>query len=586
MKTLAWGKGAAARRLAMLAVLLAAAACDRGGGDAEAPRAKAGDEGARRGGVAVIGENADIQTPFPLYMSGGLDSDMMDVMYMGLTRGAWGDGRLVYLLSDRSPMALAWHWEYVGADSTAIRYRMRSALRWSDGRPITAQDVVFTYGLYADTVVASPRQENTTKIDSVVAENDSTVVFHFQRRYPEMLFDSGMWIIPRHVYGAVPPAQLSTHPSVSHPEQQVVSGAFRVGARQPGQQITLVPNPYFPVKPMLDRIVIRVIPEGTTRLVELHNGTVDFARGITFDQVPALRQRASNLHFDVESGRYWEYIGYNERRPMFADPAVRRALGMALDVPWIIRQLRMEEFVAQASGPYPPILKDFHDPQRVRPLPYDTVQAKRLLDAAGWRDTDGDGIREKDGRPFRFTLITNTANQRRADVSQIAQRMWRAVGVDVRLQQLELGTVQERQFGDHEFDAVLGSWGVELSGTLGVLFLPGAQLNFVNYANPEVTRLIGEAQAQPTAALATPLWKNVAERIVQDQPYTWLYYYGPLTVRADRLRGVKVDAYGAYQNTWEWWVTGAPGRGAADTTRGTADTTAGAADTSGGDTTR
>ena len=575
MKTLAWGKGAAARRLAMLAALVAAAACSDRSEEAEAPRAKAREQEARRGGTAVVGENADVQTPFPAFMAGGLDSDILDMTYMGLTRGAWGDGRLVYLLSDQSPMALAWHWEYVGADSSAIRYRMRSALRWSDGRPITAHDVVFTYGIYADTVVASPRQENTAKIDSVVAENDSTVVFHFERRYPEMLFDSGMWILPRHVYAGVPRADLKTHPTVSHPEQQVVSGAFRVAERRPGQLLTLVPNPHFAVKPMLDRIVIRIIPEPTTRLVELRNGTVDFARGMGFDQVPALRQQASNLHFDVETGRYWEYIGYNQRRPMFTDANVRRALGMALDVPGIIRQLRMEEFVSQASGPYPPILEDFHDPQRMRPLPYDTTQARRLLEGAGWRDADGDGIREKDGRPFRFTLITNAGNQRRADVSQMAQRMWRAVGVDVRLQQYDLGTVQERQFVDQDFDAVLGSWGVELSGTLGVLFLPGTTLNFVGFDDPEVTRLIGQAQAQPTAALATPLWKTVAERIVQSQPYTWLYYYGPLTVRSDRLRGVKVDAYGAYQNTWEWWVTGAPGRGAADTAAGAADTTKG-----------
>lgn len=474
---------------------------------------------------------------------------------------------MAFLLSDRSPMALAWHWEHVGPDSAAIRYRMRSALRWSDGKPITAQDVVFSYQLYGDSTLGTPRYENAAKIDSVVAENDSTVTFHFKRRYPEMLFDSGMWIIPRHVYAQVPRASLSTHPTVTHPEQQVVSGAFRVSARQPGQQITLVPNPQFSQKPLLDRIIIRVIPETTTRVVELQNGRVDFARGVSFDLVPRLRQQAPNVQFDTETGRFWEYIGYNARRPMFADPSVRRALGLAADVPRMIRQLRMGEFVTQAAGPYPPILKDFHDP-RMRPLPYDTAEAKRLLEAAGWRDTDGDGIREKDGKPFRFTLVTNSGNTRRADVSQMLQQMWRAVGVDVRLQQQEMASIAERQFQTRDFDAVLGSWGVELSGTLGVLFSPEAQLNFVGYRDDEVVRLMEQAQAQPTTALSVPYWQRVAERIVQDQPYTWLYYYGPLTARSARLQGVKVDTYGAYQNTWEWWVADAPGRGGADTTKG------------------
>lgn len=558
-------RGAAAGRAGVLALLVLAAACERGGQEARARGAPGKDGEPRRGGTAVVAEPADVQQPFPLFFTSGLDSDMIDIMYMGLTRGAWRDGRLVALLSDQSPMAMAWHWEYTGPDSTGIRYRMRSALRWSDGQPITAHDVVFTYARYADPVVASPRQQNVEQIDSVVAENDSTVVFHFKRRYPEMVFDSGLGIIPRHVYGDVAPGSLSTHPSISRPQSLVVSGAFTIGDRQPGAQITMVPNPHFPVRPLLDRIVIRLIPESTTRLVELRNGAVHWARGVTFDQIPALRQQAPSLQFDSEAGRFWEFLGYNARRPMFADANVRRALGMAIDVPGIIRQLRMEEWVTQAAGPFPPILKDFHDP-RIRPLPYDTARANRLLDSAGWRETNGDGIREKDGRPFRFTLITNTGNQRRADVSQILQRMWREVGVDVRLQQFEFGSVSERQFRTHDYDVILGSWGVELSGALGPLFAEESPLNFVGFDDPETMRLIARAEAQPTLAAAAPVWRSVAERIVQMQPYTWLYYYGPVTARDPRLRGVRVDAYGAYQNTWEWWLAGGTAAAPADDT--------------------
>lgn len=559
-------KGAAARRAGALALLALAAACGDRGRDERAPGTRGKDGEPPRGGTAVVAENADIQHPFPLFYTGGLDSDMIDIMYMGLNRGAWRGGRLVALLSDQSPMAMAWHWEHAGPDSASIRYRMRSALRWSDGQPVTAHDVVFTYRLYADSVVASPRQQNVAQIDSVVAENDSTVVFHFKRRYPEMVFDSGLGIVPRHVYRDVAPAAMSTHPSISQPQNLVVSGAFRIGDYQPNAQITMVPNPHFSVRPRLDRIVIRVVPEPTTRLVELRTGGVHWARGVSFDQIPALRQQVPGIQFDVETGRFWEYLGYNARRPMFADANVRRALGMAIDVPGIIRQLRMEEWVTQAAGPYGPLQKDFYDPQRMRPLPYDTAQARRLLEAAGWRDTDGDGIREKDGRPFRFTLITNADNRRRMDVSQVLQRLWREVGVDVRLQGLELGTVQARQFGDQDFDVVLGSWGVELSGALGPLFAKNTQLNFVGFDDAEALRLIAQAEAQPTLAAAAPAWRNAAERIVQTQPYTWLYYYGPVTARDPRLRGIHVDAYGAYQNVWEWWLAGGGAAGAADDT--------------------
>lgn len=561
-------KIAAVRRAGVLALLALAAACADRGGDKGPDRApRKGGDGPRQGGTAVVAEQSDLSLAHPLFFEGGVDEGLMDIMFMALTRGDWKDGRLHYLLSDQSPMALAWNYEYTGPDSASLRYRMRSGLRWSDGQPITAHDVVWTYQMYANPEAASPRQANVADIDSVVAENDSTVTFHFKRRYPEMLFDSGMMIAPRHAHQGVAPAALRTHTTVTRPETLPVSGAFRVGSRQPGQQFTLLPNPHFSVKPRLDRIVFRTIPETTTRLVELQNGTVDFARSVPFDQIPGLRQRAPGLQFDREEDRFWEFVAYNPRKvPQFADPEIRRALGMALDVPSMITQLRMQDYTTRAAGPYPPMFRDIYDPQRMRPLQFDSAGARRILEQKGWRDTDGDGIREKDGRPFRFTLMTNTGNQRRADVSQIMQRMWRDVGVDVRLQQFELGTFQQRMIRDRDYEAALGSWGVELTPNQSVLWGEESMLNIVDYRNPEVSRLMREAEAQPTSALANPLWRAFAERIVQDQPYTWLYYYDPVTGRSARLKGVAVDTYGAYQNAWEWWVTGGAAPGAANDT--------------------
>ncbi|HEX8905362.1 MAG TPA: ABC transporter substrate-binding protein, partial [Longimicrobiaceae bacterium] len=101
-----------------------------------------------------------MEKPMSIVAQSAFDGDLVDVMYMGLTRSAWRDGRVVYLTSNDSPMALAYHWEYVGRDSAAIRYLLRHGARWSDGAPITAADVVWTYRMLADTTVASARQED------------------------------------------------------------------------------------------------------------------------------------------------------------------------------------------------------------------------------------------------------------------------------------------------------------------------------------------------------------------------------------------------------------------------------------------
>jgi len=549
-------RGPARLRSTALLALLAVAACgDRQGAEKTDVRSDSAGGTPEPGGTAVIVELGDMEKPSPLVAQGGLDNDLYDVMYMGLTRGAWRDGRQVYLTSNDSPMALAYHWEYARPDSSAIRYRMRSGLRWSDGQPIDARDVVFTYAMLADTQVASPRQDDVAQIDSVRAENDSTVVFYFKRRYPEMLFASGIPIVPRHVYEPAGPAGIRGHPSLTDPVgHAVVSGPFTIGAWNRGSSITLVPNPAFSPKPHLDRVVIRIVPEATTRVVEVRTGAADFVRGIPFDQVPPLLAPGSGLKVEREHKRYWEYIAYlPSAHPAFADPQVRRALGMAIDVPGIIHALRMESFVQRAAGPYAPIFRDLYDSTRMKPLPFDTAGAKRILDARGWRDTDGDGVREKDGRPLRFTLLTNSGNARRADVSQIAQQQWKRIGVDARLQQMETSVFFGAITG-RKYEAALGSWGVPLSADLSPLWSAQSPFNIVAYENPDAQRLMQQALAQPTAEKANPLWRAAAERIVQDQPYTWLYYYDQVTVVRDRLRGVRVDSYGAYQNLWEWWI--------------------------------
>jgi peptide/nickel transport system substrate-binding protein len=423
--------------------------------------------------------------------------------------------------------------------------------------------------MLADTAAASVRQEDVAQIDSVVAENDSTVLFRFKRRYPEMLFASGVAIAPRHVYEGVKPAELRRHAAAADPARGlVVSGPFKVGAWRRGASITLVPNPEFPVRPYLDRVVIRVIPEPTTRLVELRNGTADVVRGISFDQVPAVTAARGGWHVERERGRFWEYLAYNPpAHPAFADPRVRRALGMALDVPGIIRALRMEAFAAPAAGPYSPIFRDLYDPQRMRPLAFDTAGARRLLEESGWTDADGDGVREKEGKPLRFILATNAGNARRNDVTQIVQQQWKRVGVDARLRQMETVTFLTAVQG-RDYQAALGSWQVGLSADITPLFRTGGAQNVVGYASPEADRLMDQALARPTAETADPLWRAAAERIVQDQPYTWLYFYDPLTAVAGRLHGVRVDSYGAYQNLWEWWIPRGEQGGAAPAATG------------------
>lgn len=553
--------GRTLRWTSLLGILLLASGCGRDDQDPQA--AEGGDP--EPGGTAILVEGADMNLPLPVISENTTDGNMSDIMYMTLLRGVWRDGRLEYVPSGENPMALASRYELVGPDSATLRYHLRTDARWSDGRPITAQDVAFTYEIVGNEELASPRQDNLEYMDSVVANNDSTVSFHFSRRYPEMLFHSGIGVIPKHVYEGADPASIRTHSTMANPGNGalVVSGAFMISRWDKGQQVVLVPNPHFQPKPHLDQIVIRIIPEPATRIVELQTGNVDMVPQLNFDQLPALKAQAPHVRFELEQKRFYDYIAYNPTaHPAFADREIRRALGMALNVPAILQGLQMQEYAEQAGGPYAPIFSQYYDPSTQAPLPFDLEGAKRVLEAKGWRDTNGDGIREKDGRTLSFTMVTNAGNTRRADISQIVQQQWRALGVDAQLRVLEFNTLT-RDLVEKRYEAALQGWSVGLSPDITALWGPEVPFNFTGYRNPELDRLFAQAGAQPTEELALPFWKQAAAILSRDQPYTWLFYMDGVDGVNNRLRNTKIDTFGRYQNVWEWWIPRSQQRNAA-----------------------
>jgi peptide/nickel transport system substrate-binding protein len=536
--------------------LLFLAAC--GGGDsAEAPAADADYGDPVPGGTAVLAESADMSIPLAIVAQTAFDGNLGgDVMFMSLFATDWADGRLVYHTAEQSPMAIARSYEYVGPDSASLRIHMRSDVRWSDGEPITAQDFVFTYGILDDPDLASPLQNQADDLESVEAENDSTVVFHFTRRYPEMFTHVSIQPIPEHIFGDTPPAELRNHPTIRNPENGnlVVSGPYMIGSWERGESVVLVRNPEFQPQAYLDQLVFRIIPEPLTRLIELQTGAVDVVTGITLDQLPRLREQAPHVRLELEEKRFYDFIGYNggEFEP-FGDPEIRRALGLAIDVPTIIQSLQMEEFAVPAGGPYSPIFRDVYDPEGQGPLPHDPEEARRILASKGWTDSNADGILDRDGQPFSFTLVTNSGNQRRADVSQIVQEQWRQIGVDAQIQLREFNTMMDDLIG-RRYEAALAGWSVGLYPDLTGLWAPDSPFNVTGYADPEVTRLMDEARAKPTYEAAAPVWREAASRIIEAQPYTWLYYLDQVDGVNQRLRGVEIDTYGPYQNTWEWWI--------------------------------
>jgi peptide/nickel transport system substrate-binding protein len=505
------------------------------------------------GGQVVIVEGADLSKPHPLISETSLDNSVTDLLYRPLLSARWENGRVVYLTAEEDNKALARSYEFFGPDSASIRYRLRTDVKWSDGVPVTAHDAKWTIDAQGDPRTASPRQDFNREIREVVAEDDSTLVIHFTRRYPEILYHTAGSPVPRHVYEGTDLANLRTHPDLLNPAGKLVTnGAFRLVGWERGQSVVLERSPDYEPQPSLDRIVFRIVPEETTRMIELQTGNVDMT-SVPFHYISEIR-RVPSLRLEKQEKRAYEYIAYNPAtKSFFADRDIRRALSLAIDINALIAGLQLEEFAQPAGGPYAPVLQGLYDPAGQPALPYDTVEANRIFASKGW--TRGpDGILRKGGERLSFTLLTNAENRRRVDVAQIVEQQWKRVGVEALIQTLEFNTVIERTTS-RQFDASIGGWNVGLSADLYQMWGdPKLPFNFVGYDSPPVREAFRRALEQPTEELAAPYWREAASMIAADNPYTWLYYYDTVYGVADRFQGVVVNTLGQYQNAEGWFI--------------------------------
>jgi peptide/nickel transport system substrate-binding protein len=199
--------------------------------------------------------------------------------------------------------------------------------------------------------------------------------------------------------------------------------------------------------------------------------------------------------------------------------------------------------------------------EEVSPLPYDPGEARRLLDAAGWVDRDGDGVREKDGRPFRFRLVTNAGNSQREDALVIIQDQLKRIGVAVVPEALEFHTMIE-QITEGSFDATVIGWAIPTTFDFRFAYhsaeIGGA--NVIGFSDPEVDRLLEEARLAPDLPAMGPYLDRLQALQQELQPYTYLWQSKRLLGIRERVHGARPDHLHALGNLREWWVEDAPRR--------------------------
>lgn len=529
-----------AGRLLCCALLAGACAGDAGtaaSSDAHAPDA---------GGTAVVAAPSDLDHANSLVSADRYTQELLRyALFLPLVRY---DSALGF-----AP-ALARSWEMLG--DTGVVMHLRDDVRWHDGEPTTAWDVAFTFQRARDTLTAFPNAEYFARWTAAEVVDSLTVRFRFEPHADPLAGLPFMPIMPRHLLDSIPAARLA---QASFNRAPVGNGPFRFAEYRPGDRWVFEANPEFPAglggRPHLDRIVWRVIPDGTAQAIEARTGSADLVLSPPAEQFEAL-DADPELRGIVRAGRQYGFVGWNHRRPPLDDASVRRALTMAIDRRQIIDGLRGGHGQL-AVGPIFPGHWAYNG--ALEPLPYAPDSARALLARAGIRDGDGDGVAElPDGRDFQLELKYPSGSDFNRDVAQLLQAHLADVGVRLVLRSVEFGVLAtDLMSAARDFDAALMGWESDFRVNLRDLFYGGTRagpFQFAGYRNAEVDGLLDEVARTADRAQATPLWHRLQVLLREDQPWSFLYYFPDLYVASDRLQGVAMDDRGALVSVARWWI--------------------------------
>lgn len=520
---------------------------DRPAADHDTPPAEAQPQ---RGGQAVVGSGTDIAGVNEVVTSSSLvNSEVVRRLFLTLV------DELPDFRSVKPRLAESWDFS---DDRKSLTFHLRDDVVWSDGVPVTSADVTFSYEAWTHPDVAWEAAYTYEAVERVVAVDEHTVRFDFSRAYSTQLLDvaSGAVILPKHAWGKKPFSEWRGAGDWFR-ENLVVNGPFDLESWTPQQEIVLKRNPrYFEEGlPYLDRLVIRVVPNQANQLTQLLSGDLDYVIQLSPDDVE--RVEASEVARAIP---YWTRayiaIGWNTRRAPFEQADVRRAMTLGID---------RQTLVDSIWGQYGRVIASLVPPgiwannEAVEPLPYDPDEARRLLEAAGWRDSDGDGIRDQGGKPLAFDLMTNVGNRQREDALVLIQEQLRRIGVDASPMVLEFNSMIERALSG-DFDSIVSGWQIpttfDFRYALATEEIDGGS-NVIAYSNPEMDQLLDDIRSAPSLEDAKPLLDRMQEMVHRDQPYTFLWQSQRLAGASQRLHGIQPNHLFSLYEAREWWVDAA-----------------------------
>jgi len=423
---------------------------------------------------------------------------------------------------------LAERWEI--PDPLTYIFHLHRGVTFHDGRRLTSRDVKWTFDSLLEGKIRSTKSAAYRFVDHIDAPDDFTVVFHLKEPFSTLLWnlsEGAIGIVP---YGALD--EMTRHP--------IGSGPFKfIGAEQDKEVIVERNDNYWGTKARLARVRFTVVPDATTRALELRKGSADAAiNALTSDTIVALG-RESNLQIERAPGTVLSYLAFNLRDPTLQDVRVRQAIAYAIDRAPLLQYI-WRGFAQPARSVLPP--QSWAYDQDVASYPHDPEKARQMLDAAGYP--------ARDGVRFHLTMKTSTEESTRL-LAAVLQQQLHDVGIALDIRTFEFATFfADVTSGAFQLYSLRWIGGNEDPDIFEYSFhshrFPPKGANRGYYSNSRVDSLIDEARRQTDQNVRKRLYAELQEILAQEEPYINLWYFDNVLVHTRRVRNATLNPSGNY----------------------------------------
>ena len=451
---------------------------------------------------------------------------------------------------------LAASWE-VSDDGLAWTFFLREDVTWHDGEAFTADDVVYTFNEIAlNTELGANNMSYFSSLERVDAVDEYTVVFTLTKPVAALpaYLSFNTEILPKHIFQGQDPWDLISF----NKEKPIGTGAFRMDSYTSGQSVRLIANPdYYDGAPKLERVEYKVLADVNTHVAQLLTGELSI---FALDDQAALSRLEAARDIEIVPAytpRFF-WIALNQENDLFTDVKVRRGMLHAIDRPYIIETV-LNGYGTPADAGISPAMQYYYNSDVPR-YEYDPERAARLFAEAGWEDSDGDGVLDKNGTPFSFLFEVGIQGNL-VRIGQIVQQQLREAGIDARFETLEWNTMIQKNVIRRDYDMILNWWRYPADPDLLPYFhssTAGTGYNIPGYRDSRLDELLeaGSTIADPEERRG--IYLELQNYMAETLPYLFLWYPMETAVRRANLEGVPESlGFGdSLHYIDEWWISG------------------------------